>query len=111
MNSTPDGAGDGTDSESTGGYVHDPAAFDDEGERVETSGAAPPDSPHPDAAERSFDWRGWALVGVMLFSFVVAPLVVYLRPSPLPWRVTLIVMPLLPALLLGATAVWATTRP
>lgn len=110
MSSTPDadagdhddGEADATDEETT--YTHDPAAFDEDGER-----AAEP--PHPAAVDREFDWRGWVLIGVMLLALVVAPLVTYFRPPALPYWVSLIVMPLIPALLLGVVAVWATTRP
>lgn len=110
MNSTPDDDVTGTDDASTesgdadDGYVHDPGAFDEEGD--------PSDEPrHPDAAEREFDWRGWTLVATLLLAFVIAPLTVYVRPPALPYWVALIVMPLIPALVLGAVAVWATTRP
>ncbi|MCL9812469.1 hypothetical protein [Natranaeroarchaeum aerophilus] len=118
MSSTPDaerddgrnGSGDhGSDDAS---YTHDPAAFDEDGERVDAEGGERMDEPtHPDTVDREFDWRGWVLIGVMLFALVVAPLIVYLRPPVLGFRVSLIVMPLIPALLLGAVAVWATTRP
>ena len=94
----------------TDGYVHDPSAFDENGERVDGTGTSA-DAPHPAEVDREFDWRGWTLVGVLVFAFVVAPLVVYVRPPQLPWWVALVVFPLLPAILLGATAVWATTRP
>ena len=70
---------------------------------------------HPDAVEREFDWRGWVLVAVMGFAFVIAPLAVYViatnAGAGLPWRLTLVALPLVPALLLGVVAVWATTRP
>ena len=85
-------------------YTHDPNAFDDEGERVD-------EPTHPAEVDREFDWRGWVLIGVMLLALVVAPLITYFRPPVLPYWVSLIVMPLVPALLLGAAAVWATTRP
>ncbi|GAA0673245.1 hypothetical protein ACFQDG_10140 [Natronoarchaeum mannanilyticum] len=123
MNSEGDGAGDAgsvgdADARDAAGsssdaYTHDPSAFNADGERVEDgaeSGDAA-DRPHPDDADREFDWRGWTLVGVIFFSFVVAPIVTYLRPPQLPYIPTLIVFPLLPALFLGVVAVWATTRP
>ncbi len=123
MNSEADGAGDAdpvgdTDATDAAGsssdaYTHDPAAFDEQGERVEDGAASgdTADRPHPADADREFDWRGWLLVGVIFFSFVVAPIVTYLRPPRLPYFPTLIVFPLLPALFLGVVAVWATTRP
>ncbi|WP_458209610.1 hypothetical protein [Haladaptatus sp. NG-SE-30] len=60
--------------------------------------------------EREFGRSGWILVGVMLFAFVVAPLLIYLRPPALPFKFSYLVLPLLPAILLGATAVWSAQR-
>lgn len=100
--------GDGTDDTAADGTGTVDAAGDG---RTVTTRAPGDDVVHPTATEREFDWRGWILVGVLFVAFVIAPLVVYLQPPQLPWRVTLIVFPLLPALLLGVVAVWATTRP
>ena len=67
---------------------------------------------HPEAGDRDFGTRGWLLVGAIFLAFVVAPLSVYLwTPDIGGYRVALITLPLLPALLLAVTAVWATTRP
>ena len=101
-----------------GGYVHDPAGFDEEGERREserttTDGAAGEwvdDPDHPETADREFDWRGWVLVGVIVFAFIVAPATIILLP-PAEYLSALIALPLVPALILAITAVWATTRP
>ncbi|WP_254527991.1 hypothetical protein [Natrinema gelatinilyticum] len=100
-----------------GGYVHDPAAFDggadDEGQ-LETSGDRDPGSgsPHPDAADRRFDWRGWLLVAVIVFAFLVAPTAIFLVPPGAEgYRFALLILPLAPAVVLAITAVWATTRP
>lgn len=96
-------------------YVHTPGAIDESEDETadantgETVGGR--EVVHPDTADREFDWRGWILVGVLFVAFVGAPLLVYFRPPALPWYVTLIIVPLLPAFLLGAVAVWATTRP
>lgn len=54
--------------------------------------------------------RGWLLVAVVVFSFVVAPGLVLLNPPPIPFEVAFLVLPLLPAVLLGATAVWVALR-
>jgi len=80
----------GTDND---GYVHEP-----DGE---------PDS---DTGDREFDRRGWALVAVLVFAFAVAPAAILLRPPAVPFEVAFLVLPLIPAFLLGAVAVWATTR-
>ncbi|WP_440988965.1 hypothetical protein [Haloarchaeobius baliensis] len=82
-------AGDGDD-----GYVHRPA-----------------DGVHPEAVDREWDWRGWVVVGVIAFSFLVMPVVILYRPPSLPYWVALLAFPMLPALLLGLVAVWGTTRP
>ncbi len=98
-----------------GGYVHDPAAFDADGDE-EAAGPADDgsaDEPvHPAAADREFDWRGWTLVGVLVFAFLVAPTAIYLFPPGAEgYRFALLILPLAPAVLLAVTAVWATTRP
>ncbi|WP_247731242.1 hypothetical protein [Halovivax limisalsi] len=101
------------------GYVHDPAAFDADGERrgeaSDGSAERATDSRtgvHPTAADRTFGRRGWILVGVIVLAFVVAPLSIYvLTPEAEVYLMALIILPLFPAILLGLTAVWATTRP
>jgi len=98
-----------------GGYVHDPAAFDadgEEGTEEPAGGGGSLEPTHPAAANREFDWRGWALVGVIFFAFIIAPVTIYLVPPGVEgYRFALLVLPLAPALLLAITAVWATTRP
>jgi hypothetical protein len=109
-----------------GGYVHDPSDFEDgadDGDETasadtpETGDVAPEDLPRGDA--REFDWRGWTLVVAILFAFVVIPVALYFLPRAqgfvaslgLSLRDAFLVLPLLPAIVLGALAVWATTRP
>ena len=105
-----------------GGYVHDPGTFDDEGtRRVSTEDGATEsvsdddwvrNPAHPNAVDREFDWRGWTLVGVIVFAFVVAPVAILLvPPGAEAYRFALLILPLFPAILLAVTAVWATTRP
>ncbi|WP_254820990.1 hypothetical protein [Haloglomus halophilum] len=108
------------------GYVHDPAAFGEDEAEAEAEkgggpraagGTAPGDIPRGDA--REFDWRGWVLVVAILFAFVVIPVALYFLPRAqgfvaslgLSLRDAFLVLPLLPAIVLGALAVWATTRP
>lgn len=111
------------------GYVHDPSAFgddaDDANAAAETADATasgtddvdPGDIPRGDA--REFDWRGWTLVAAILFAFVVIPIALYFLPRAqgfvsslgLSLRDAFLVLPLVPAIVLGALAVWATTRP
>lgn len=106
-------------SSSDDGYVHDPSGFDAEGERVGPESGPDSDTDdgplsepvHPDAVDRSFDWRGWVLVGVIVVAFIVAPLTILLWPPSYNYFFALLILPLAPAFLLAATAVWATTRP
>jgi hypothetical protein len=95
-----DEAGDGDG----GGYVHRPAG-----------------SPRPHQAppsEEGFDWRGWLLVGVVVVAFLVVPTAILSLPQAqglvtslgLSLRDTYLVLPLIPAFLLGVVAVWAAVR-
>jgi hypothetical protein len=79
----------------SGAYVHEPEGS--------TTGDAGPN-------DREFGRRGWILVGVIVLAFIVAPLLIYLRPPALPFKFAYLVLPLVPAVLLGATAVWAAQR-
>ncbi|WP_416840895.1 hypothetical protein [Haloferax sp. DFSO52] len=80
-------------------YVHRPGETD--------IGA---DEPEP----KGFGTRGWALVGVVALCFLVVPGAVYLVPSlpamaGLPYIAAMLALPMLPALALGAVAVWSMT--
>ena len=71
---------------------------------------------HPDSVERSFDWRGWALVGAIFVAFLLVPGLIYLYPRVpsdigLTFWDTYLVLTMIPAVILGLLAVWATTRP
>lgn len=79
--------------------------------RTVTTRAPGDDVVHPSSVDREFGWRGYVLLAVLVLALVIAPVVVALRPPALSWEVRLVVFPLLPALLLGVVAVWATTRP
>lgn len=62
-----------------------------------------------------FDWRGWVLVGVVVVAFLVIPVSILLVPQAqavlgtfnIPWQDAYWALPMIPAILLGATAVWA----
>ena len=64
------------------------------------------------------DWRGWLLVGLVVFSLLVMPLAVLYIPEAhwligglgLSQRQAYVVFPMIPAIVLGLTAVWATLR-
>ena len=68
---------------------------------------------------REFGWRGWVLVAWILVALVVVPAILFYIPRAgaftkslgLGFRDAFLVLPLVPALVLGALAVWATTRP
>jgi len=72
-----------------------------------------------DDASREFGWRGWVLVAWLLVALVVVPALLFYLPQAgaftkslgLGFRDAFLVLPLVPALVLGALAVWATTRP
>jgi uncharacterized protein YqhQ len=95
---------------------------DEEGERTDGGYTYRPGVDDPyireqqiEPGEREFDRRGWVLVATILLAFVVAPLVIYLLPHLMAenfsYLMALIVIPLVPAVLLGVVAVWATVRP
>lgn len=106
----------------SGGYVHDPDAFrervgtaaEDEtagvGSRTDTPrNDPPPGEPGLTVPEReTFGVRGWVLVGVLLVAFLVVPaVIVFVPPAALPFEVAFLILPLLPAVLLGVVAVWS----
>jgi hypothetical protein len=103
------------------GYVHEPGGDDagppDRGTPTDGTGARQPrNTPDPEGAE--FDWGGWLLVAAVVFAFLVVPGALYLLPTVqdavaslgLGLRHTYLVLPLLPAFLLGAIAVWSAVR-
>lgn len=95
----PDDGGDGSDGDgdSTGGRG--------------ASGDGDLQGAHPESAARSVGGRGWVLLAVLAFSLLGAPLLILWRPPGLPYWAALLALPMLPAVLLGAVGVWATTRP
>lgn len=97
----------GTDGADAGGYVHRP------------DGATPTDADAgdgSDVAAATTGRRGWVLVGVVVTCFLIVPGVVYLRPAApgrlgLPFLAAMLVLPMLPAVILGLTAVWSMRGP
>lgn len=65
-----------------------------------------------------FGWQGWVLVGVVVVAFFLVPAAILYLPRAqgliaslgLTVRDAYLVLPLIPAFLLGATAVWAAIR-
>ncbi|MFC6786313.1 hypothetical protein ACFQFH_10535 [Halobaculum halobium] len=82
-------------------------------ERVDDddSDRASPDDPDGDAND-DLGRAGWVLVAVVVLAFLIIPGIIYLRPTApgeLGFRflAAMLVLPFLPALLLGVTAVWS----
>lgn len=81
--------------------------------------AASEDDPmavHPEEVDREFDYRGWTLVVAVFVAFIAIPGIIFLYPHVGPmfgltfWD-TYLALPMIPAIVLGVLAVWATTRP
>jgi len=112
-------------------YRFDPTEFrgdeDGDADAKEASDEAGADQGNPRAAapdrshgeDREFGLRGWVLVGMLFVALVLVPVLLYFLPRAqgfatsigLGYRDAFLVLPLLPALVLAALAVWATTRP
>ena len=63
-----------------------------------------------DSEQREFGRSGWILVSVIVLAFIVSPLLIYLDPPYLPFKFAYLILPLIPALLLGGTAVWSAQK-
>jgi hypothetical protein len=92
----------------TDGYVHRP----NEGDERTDDASRPPGHPEPEPT--GFGAHGWILVAVVVLSVLVVPGAVYLFPAlpadaGLPFIAAMLVLPMLPAVLLGLTAVWSMT--
>lgn len=99
------------------GYVHDPESFrertdaDQPESRTTKAYLSGPDRSDP--SDREFGRRGWLLVGTLAVAFVLVPATILYLPHAEPAAVGLtfrdayLVLPLVPALALGAVAVWA----
>jgi len=97
----------------------------DAGDTGESSGASANQTEHrqtgrPTSVEpaEEMDWRGWLLVGAVLICFLVIPVLILFIPQAqsllgslgLTRRQAYLAMPMIPAILLGLTAVWAALR-
>jgi len=91
------------------------------GEHAPGEDATASESQRPQYAppkQEGFGWRGWILVGVVVVSFLVVPGAILYLPyaqSAVAWlgidfRTAYLTLPMIPAILLGATAVWAAVR-
>ena len=107
-------------SESEDSYVHTPDADEsDSSSAAETVDSTRTEetvederAPLPGPTPSGFGDRGWALVATVVLAFLVIPGIIYLRPAlpgeaGLPFIVAMLILPLVPAVLLGLTAVWS----
>ncbi|MGQ3328182.1 MULTISPECIES: hypothetical protein [Halorubrum] len=105
MSSEADGdAGESPD----GGYVHVPDEVGGDGDDV--SGGAGASEPEADG----FGRKGWVLTAVLFTCVLVIPGIIYVYPYAagalgFSFFATYLALPLVPALLLGAVAVWSMT--
>jgi hypothetical protein len=89
---------------------------DDEERYVHRPSGEPPRQAPP--GDQEFGWRGWVVVGALIVSFLVVPGAIVLLPPAqesvaafgLSLRDTYLVVPLVPALVLGALGVWTALR-
>jgi hypothetical protein len=111
----PGGESPGAGEEPPAGAERSPV--DRAGEPSEPAGGAQPPRYAPPSQE-AFGWRGWLLVGIVVLSFLVVPATILFLPQAEPavrslgltLRAAYLALPMIPALLLGATAVWAAVR-
>lgn len=114
---------DGSDDDSDG----EPAAGDARGGASDTHGETHGDArdahdvrdarggPAGPSDDESLGRTGWVLVAVVVTATIVVPGLIYLFPAApgeagLPFIVAMLVLPFLPAVLLGVTAVWSLAR-
>ena len=66
------------------------------------------DRPAPKES-REFGWRGWVLVGAIIVGLLIIPVfVTFAPPIGFSYRVSYLVLPIFPAVILAIMAVWAT---
>lgn len=98
---------DGASGDDTDRYVHDPSEFEaSSGSATRTADTGDGDEEFPDPTP-GMGRRGWVLLAAVVLAFFGAPAVIYLRPPAVPFEVAFLVVPLVPAFLLGMIAVWA----
>lgn len=98
----------------TNGYVHRPDGTTGPGSTTGDDGSARAEFASEDHERTGFGTKGWGLVAVLILCTLVVPGIIYLDPSVfaavgVPYTVALLVLPLLPAFVLGLTAVWSMT--
>ena len=92
----------GSDPEEDDGYVHRPSG----------------EPPRQAETSEEFGREGWVLVGMIVLGFLVIPIAILALPAAqallqslgLTLRAAYLTLPLIPAFLLGAVAVWSALR-
>ncbi len=90
------------DASDDGGYVHRPSG----------------EPPRQADTSEEFGREGWVLVGMIILGFLVVPIAILVLPAAqgvvrslgLTLRAAYLALPLVPAFLLGAVAVWSALR-
>ncbi|GAB7090803.1 hypothetical protein JCM18237_10740 [Halorubrum luteum] len=95
-----------SDTDADEGYVHTPSG-DDPGGNASAPGSDPT-TVEPDG----FGRKGWILVAALVLSMLVIPGIIYAYPYAagsfgLTFFGTYLLLPLIPAVLLGVLAVWS----
>ena len=96
-------------------YTHRPGNVEGDRDESDHNGRGPDDAVADPAApvergHEEWDWRGWVLVGVIALCFLVIPAAILVLPPVRPFKFAYLVLPLIPAFLLGAVAVWSAQR-
>ena len=105
------------------GYVHEPGAVEGSDGDTDRESDGPADGgvyPRNTVGDvdEEFDWRGWLLVAAIVVAFLVVPGALYVLPVARGsvaalgwgWRHTYLALPLIPAIVLAAIAVWSAVR-
>ncbi|WP_276272856.1 hypothetical protein [Haloarcula litorea] len=111
---TAEGGGDGETVTVTPGEDPTADSSTDDGHVHRPSGEPPRRADPSD----EFGWEGWALVATVVVGFLVVPAALLVLPAAqgfvrslgLTLRAAYLALPLVPAFLLGAVAVWSALR-
>lgn len=90
-------------------YTHRPGGVEDDPDEEDVDPPGDPAAP-VERGRETFQWRDWTLIGVVVLCFLVLPATIIALPPVRPFRFAYLVLPLIPAVLLGAVAVWSAQR-
>lgn len=91
-------------------YTHRPGKVEENREDPESDEAAGDPADPVERGQEEWNWRDWVLVGAIVLSFLVIPATILVLPPVEPFRFAYLVLPLIPAIILGAIAVWSAQR-